>query len=116
MKEYIKKGSWNKRAFSSINKLIADYGKDNPNYNPNKKPFAVFDWDNTSIIGDVEEASFYYLVTNLAFKLNPDELYEIIRKNVDKKTLPTLIKILMEIQLILRKFPTIFMKHIRIFT
>ena len=84
MKEYIKKGSWNKRAFSSINKLIADYGKDNPNYEPNKKPFAVFDWDNTSIIGDVEEASFYYLVTNIAFKLNPDELYEIIRKNVDK--------------------------------
>lgn len=84
MKEYIKKGSWNERAFSSINKLIADYGKDNPNYEPNKKPFAVFDWDNTSIIGDVEEAAFYYLVTNLAFKLNPDELYEIIRKNVDK--------------------------------
>ena len=84
MKEYIKRGSWNKRAFSSINKLIADYGKDNPSYDANRKPFAVFDWDNTSIIGDVEEASFYYLVTNLAFKLNPDELYEIIRKNVDK--------------------------------
>lgn len=84
MKEYIKKGSWNKRAFSSINKLIAKYGKDNPNYNPNKKPFAVFDWDNTSIIGDVEEAAFYYLVINLYFKINPDELYEIIRENVDK--------------------------------
>lgn len=84
MKEYIKKGSWNKRAFSSINKLIAKYGKDNPNYNLNKKPFAVFDWDNTSIIGDVEEAAFYYLVINLYFKINADELYEIIRKNVDK--------------------------------
>ena len=84
MKEYIKKGSWNKRAFHFINKLIADHGKDNPYYNPNKKPFAVFDWDNTSIIGDVEEAAFFYLVTNLAFKINPGELYEIIRKNVDE--------------------------------
>lgn len=84
MKEYIQKGSWNDRAFKLINKLIADHGRDNSAYNPQKKPFAVFDWDNTSIIGDVEEAAFYYLVTNLAFKINPDELYEIIRKNVDR--------------------------------
>lgn len=84
MKEYIKKGSWNHRAFHFINKLIAKHGRDNPAYNPDYKPFAVFDWDNTSIIGDVEEAAFYYLVTNLAFKINPDELYQIIRKNVDK--------------------------------
>lgn len=84
MKEYIKKGSWNDRAFQFINKLIENHGRDNPAYNPEKKPFAVFDWDNTSIIGDVEEAAFYYLVTQLAFKINPDELYHIIRKNVDK--------------------------------
>lgn len=84
MKEYIQKGSWNDRAFHFINKLIRDYGRDNPAYNPEKKPFAVFDWDNTSIIGDVEEAAFYYLVTELAFKINPEELYQIIRKNVDK--------------------------------
>lgn len=84
MKEYIKKGSWNKRAFTFINKLIAKHGIDSPNYDPNMKPFAVFDWDNTSIIGDVEKAVLYYLVTELHFKINPDELYEIIRKNVDK--------------------------------
>ena len=79
MKEYIQRGSWNDRAFDSINKLIANHGKDNPSYTPEKKPFAVFDWDNTSIIGDVEEATLYYLITNLAFKINPEELYEIIR-------------------------------------
>lgn len=84
MKEYIKKGSWNQRAFTFINKLIGKHGIDSPNYDPNMKPFAVFDWDNTSIIGDVEEATFYYLVTELVFKINPYELYEIIRKNVDK--------------------------------
>ena len=84
MKEYIEKGSWNKRAFTFINKLIAKHGIDSPNYDLNMKPFAVFDWDNTSIIGDVEEATFYYLVTELRFKIDPEELYEIIRKNVDK--------------------------------
>ena len=84
MKEYIKKGSWNQRAFNSINKLIAKHGVDSDAYDPKKRPFAVFDWDNTAIIGDVEEAVLYYLITNLRFKINPDELYEIIRKNVDR--------------------------------
>ena len=84
MKEYIKKGSWNQRAFNSINKLIAKHGIDSDAYDPNNKPFAVFDWDNTAIIGDVEEAVLYYLITNLRFKINPVELYEIIRKNVDR--------------------------------
>lgn len=84
MKEYIEKGSWNKRAFTFINKLIGKHGIDSENYDPKYKPFAVFDWDNTSIIGDVEEASFYYLVTELRFKIDPEELYEIIRKNVDR--------------------------------
>lgn len=84
MKEYIKKGSWNQRAFNSINKLIAKHGIDSDAYDPNNKPFAVFDWDNTAIIGDVEEAVLYYLITNLRFKINPDELNDIIRKNVDR--------------------------------
>ena len=82
MKEYIKKGSWNQRAFTFINKLIAKHGIDSATYNPNIKPFAVFDWDNTSIIGDVEESLLYYMITNLKFKLKPDELYYVIRKNV----------------------------------
>lgn len=85
MKTYIKKLAWEDRNFQAINKLIEKHGKDSKTYNKNHKPFAVFDWDNTSIIGDVEEALLYYMVTNVTFKMNPDEFYDLIRKNVDKK-------------------------------
>ena len=85
MKTYIKKLAWEDKNFQAINKLIERHGKDSKTYNKNHKPFAVFDWDNTSIIGDVEEALLYYMVTNVTFKMNPDEFYDLIRKNVDKK-------------------------------
>ena len=83
MKKYLDQGNFNDRVYKKINEIIEKYGKDNPDYR--EKPFAVFDWDNTSIIGDVEEAFFYYMVTNLCFKIGPDELYEIIRKNVSRE-------------------------------
>lgn len=85
MKTYIKKLAWEDRNFQAINKLIEKHGKDSKTYNINHKPFAVFDWDNTSIIGDVEEALLYYMVRNVTFKMDPDEFYDLIRKNVDKK-------------------------------
>lgn len=88
MKTYIKRLNWEESLYIAINKLIGKHGKDNKAYNLAKKPFAVFDWDNTSIIGDVEEALLYYMVRNVSFKMNPVEFYDLIRKNVDKKDYP----------------------------
>ncbi|MDU3136967.1 MAG: HAD family hydrolase [Anaerococcus prevotii] len=36
----------------------------------------------------MEEALLYYMVRNVSFKMEPEELYELIRKNVDKKDYP----------------------------
>lgn len=38
-----------------------------------KGAYAVFDWDNTSILGDVQETMLYYQIEHLAFKITPDE-------------------------------------------
>jgi len=46
------------------------------------RPYAVFDWDNSSIMNDTEEALFMYQTQNLAFKLTPGEFSTIMRKNV----------------------------------
>lgn len=84
MKNYIKRLNWDEKTYRAINNLIAKHGIDNPAYDPNKRPFAVFDWDNTSIIGDVEEALLYYMITNLSFKMEVDEFFDLIIKNVDR--------------------------------
>jgi hypothetical protein len=38
-----------------------------------KNAYAVFDWDNTSIYGDVQDNLFSYQMENLSFKMTPDE-------------------------------------------
>jgi hypothetical protein len=69
-----------------INKSIAQ--SDNKNWAPNtkaeidnlikknagqKSAYAVFDWDNTSIYGDVQDNLLLYQIENLAFKMTPNE-------------------------------------------
>lgn len=76
------KGDWDSFNLQELNGLIAKYGKANPKYDPNNKPYAVFDWDNTSVFLDIQEALFIYQIENLVFNLTPEELDHILRLNV----------------------------------
>jgi hypothetical protein len=60
------KGTWAPSVKSAINNLIQ-------NNSGQKNAYAVFDWDNTSIFGDVQEILFIYQIDNLDFKMTPDE-------------------------------------------
>ena len=51
-------------------------------YDASRKTYAVFDWDNTSIINDIGEVAFVYQLENLNFKLNPEELKLILYSNI----------------------------------
>ena len=50
--------------------------------NPGRRPYAVFDWDNTAIMNDTEEALFMHQINTLSFKLTPPEFANIIQQNV----------------------------------
>ncbi|OFI46906.1 hypothetical protein BG262_03710 [Floricoccus penangensis] len=78
----MKKENWYPANFKRLEKLIRENGIYSPNYNPQNKPYAVFDWDNTSIINDVEEATLTYQIENLAFKFTTKQLEEILAKSI----------------------------------
>ncbi|MBC3934809.1 haloacid dehalogenase-like hydrolase [Undibacterium sp. CY7W] len=73
---------WAPRNRELIAALIAKHGITSKSYNPQRKPYAVFDWDNTSIMNDCEEALLMYQINQLAFKLSPAEFSAIVRQNV----------------------------------
>lgn len=73
---------WAPKNRGLLNELIARYGKSAKNYNPQRRPYAVFDWDNTCIMNDCEEALLMYQINHLAFKLSPDEFSKMTRQNV----------------------------------
>ncbi len=75
-------GKWAPNTYKSMQKLIDENGVKSPNYNSSKKPYVVFDWDNTAIMNDTEEALYQYQIENLAFKLTPDEMGALVGKNV----------------------------------
>ncbi len=75
-------GKWAPETYKSMQKLIDENGKYGPSYNAANKPYAVFDWDNTCIMNDTEEALYMYQIENLAFKLTPEEIGYLVRKNV----------------------------------
>ena len=80
----LKKGNWAPSTHKMLQKLIDENGIKSSNYNPQHKPYAVFDWDNTSIYNDTGEAFYLYQLENLDMKLTPEQFSMIIRKDVPK--------------------------------
>ncbi|MBP2621342.1 haloacid dehalogenase-like hydrolase [Streptococcus panodentis] len=78
----LEQGAWEDKLYSRLSKLIEDNGKGSAAYQADKKPYAVFDWDNTSVINDIGEATFTYQIENLAFKMTPEEFNQAVRTNL----------------------------------
>jgi hypothetical protein len=76
------RAKWSPRNHQLVAQMIATYGNTAKGYNSKKRPYAVFDWDNTSIMNDCEEALFMYQINTLSFKLTPAEFGAILRQNV----------------------------------
>lgn len=77
-------GKWNPETRAKIQKMIDTYGKKGKDYNEKKKPYAVFDWDQTCIFNDTQEAMFRYMIDNLLFKATPEQFDAAIRMDVPK--------------------------------
>lgn len=74
--------NWDKFNKAQLEKLIATYGKGSANYNPAKPPYAVFDWDNTMVFLDIEEATLIYQLENLKFNMTPAQMDKALRMNI----------------------------------
>lgn len=75
-------GKWAPATHKRLQHLIDENGIKSPNYDPLKKPYAVFDWDQTSIFNDTAEELFRYQINNLLFKMTPQEFAIAIRKDI----------------------------------
>ncbi|WP_016833857.1 HAD family hydrolase [Herbaspirillum lusitanum] len=76
------RAKWAARNHEMVAQMIAEHGKLAAGYQSSKRPYAVFDWDNTSIMNDCEEALLMHQINTLSFKLTPAEFSAIIRQNV----------------------------------
>ncbi|MDD0816047.1 haloacid dehalogenase-like hydrolase [Curvibacter sp. HBC28] len=75
-------GQWDSFNRQQIDQLIARLGRGSAGYNPAKPPYVVFDWDNTSVFLDIEEAALIYQLENLRFGATPEQLEVALRRNI----------------------------------
>lgn len=75
-------GNWDAFNRQQIDAMIAAYGNTSSRFDASRPPYAVFDWDNTSIFLDIEEAVLAYQLETLRFAATPQQLETAIRMNV----------------------------------
>jgi Phosphoserine phosphatase len=69
----LNEGNWAPATRQAIQNLINNNGTNSPNYSINKKPYVVFDWDNTCTYADTEESTLIYQLENLKYKMTPEQ-------------------------------------------
>ena len=75
-------GRFSDRNVTLLNQLILEKGKHNPTYNPQRLPYVVCDWDNTSAFGDAEETLTWYMLDNFSYALSVGEFRNAVSMNV----------------------------------
>jgi hypothetical protein len=73
---------WSALNAQRLDAVIAQFGSRGARYDPRRRPYAVFDWDNTCIMNDCEEALLVYLIDQLAFELTPDQFEVVVRADL----------------------------------
>jgi hypothetical protein len=76
------KARWAPNNAVRLQSLLARYGNTAKNYDAGRKPYAVFDWDNTSIMNDCEEALLMHQINTLSFNFSADEFSRVIRQDI----------------------------------
>ena len=85
----ILKGAWAPEARTALQDFLKLYGRTSPGYDRQIRPYAVFDFDNTTSIMDVEEQLMIWQLDHLAFAIPPNEMRQILCSGMpeDKRSL-----------------------------
>ena len=67
------KGHWSTRNRERLEQLLSQ---------PRQGDYAVFDWDNTCVFLDVEEATLAYQLERMAFAADPSQMLEALRREL----------------------------------
>ena len=74
--------NWDPIVKQTLNDAMTRFGKTASDYDPSIRPYAVFDFDNTVAILDVEEQLAIYQLENLAFAIPADKMYDVLTTGI----------------------------------
>lgn len=78
-------GRWLPENRARLKRVIREYGRGGPKWDPERPPVAALDWDNTMIRHDIGEALLYYAVSEMRFKFElGDRFWETIHEELGR--------------------------------
>jgi hypothetical protein len=83
----VESANWEPTVKKGLNDFMHTYGKNSPTYNKSTRPYAVFDFDNTTSIMDVEEQLIIWQLDHLAFAISPNKMDEVLRTGIPAEKL-----------------------------
>lgn len=85
--EQVMSTNWTPRFRAAMQEFYCAYGKDAKGYNAAQRPYAVFDFDNTTSILDVEEQLTIWQLDHLAFAIPPQKMKEVLLTGIPAESL-----------------------------
>ena len=74
--------NWDPVVKQTLNDAMTRFGKTASDYDPSIRPYAVFDFDNTVAILDVEEQLAIYQLETLSFAIPADRMYDVLTTGI----------------------------------
>ncbi|MBE5041109.1 haloacid dehalogenase-like hydrolase [Ructibacterium gallinarum] len=84
----LKRNGWTLEAHRALCDLIQNNGKQNSKYDPECRPYAVFDCDNTTVAGDLQETLFLYQLMHLTFGFSDENVTAVLATGIPNLDLP----------------------------
>lgn len=84
---YLTSENWQENTKNTLNEFLQTYGKNSANYSKENRPYAVFDFDNTTSIMDIEEQLAIWQIDHLAFAVTPEQLSEVLKTGIPQDRL-----------------------------
>lgn len=73
--ENLPKDGWTDEAHAALEMLIKESGRNG--YDPDCRPYAVFDFDNTTIVNDISMTLMIWQAENMRYAFSPDEAFDV---------------------------------------
>ena len=68
--------NWDPAVHEAITRMISDFGKNSPSYDSSCKPYAVFDYDNTTVMNDIALTTMIHQIETMDFSFTEENIFE----------------------------------------
>ncbi|MFT8308986.1 lipoprotein pyruvate-formate lyase [Acetobacter malorum] len=79
---------WAPATRAALQSVMDAHGHYSEGYDANQRPYAVFDWDETAIVGNVQETLFHFMLEHFSFLLPAEQFRHLLHVGGSEHPLP----------------------------